>query len=166
MLVETGRLNSTTGEIVTLNGGGSISGGDDYQAALCLGSLVRGTDAVLASAVGGSYNWLAGITSTYTGIPTVFNWPFHEVQWRGSTYGDAAGSREADIDRLYRAPDWNTTQSIIDQYGINYIVFGAKERSVYTSANESKFLDNLDVVCEFGGTRFFRVPEQEVAQAK
>jgi uncharacterized membrane protein len=88
------------------------------------------------------------------------------VQWRGSTYSAAAGSREADIERLYRAPDWNTAQSIIAQYGIDYIVYGMKERSVYTSEDETKFLDNLEIACEFGGTRIFRVPEQEVVLAE
>lgn len=166
MFVETGRLNADGGEFVTLNGGGTISGMDDYEAALCLAGLVSGTDAVLASAVGGSYNWPAGIASTYTGIPTVFNWPFHEVQWRGATYGDAAGTREQDMDTLYRDPTWNTTQSIIDQYGIDYIVFGAKERSMYRGTEETKFLDNLEIACESGSTRIFKVPEVEVAQAR
>ena len=92
----------------SLDGGPTVTGNDDYQLALCLGKLVTGTNTVIASAVGGSYRWSAGIVSTYTGIPTVFNWPGHEVQWRGSTYNDVAGSRETDIDQLYTNPTWNT----------------------------------------------------------
>ncbi|MEP7293418.1 MAG: DUF2298 domain-containing protein, partial [Chloroflexota bacterium] len=144
---------------LTLDGGGSISGADDYVAASCLGSQVNGTDAVVVSAVGGSYNWPSGAISTYTGIPTVFNWPGHEGQWRGSTYNAIAGTRESDVDRLYRDPTWNTARSIIEKYGIEYVVFGAKERTVYDTSSEGKFLDNLDIACESGTTRIFHVPE-------
>src|SRR5690606_6381761 len=77
---------------LTLDGGGTISGSGDYLAALCLGNLVTGTDAVIVSAVGGSYNWPSGAISTYTGIPTLLNWPGHQSQWRGSTYGSSVGS--------------------------------------------------------------------------
>ena len=150
----------------SLDGGPSVTGNDDYQLALCLGKLVTGTNTVIASAVGGSYRWSAGIVSTYTGIPTVFNWPGHEVQWRGSTYNEVAGSREADINQLYTDPAWNTAQSIITKYGIQYIVFGSEERNRYSGSGAEKFLDNLDVVCELGESRIFHVPERALAQAE
>jgi uncharacterized membrane protein len=150
----------------TLNGGGTVSNDDDYQAALCLSKLVSGANVVIASAVGGSYDWPAGVVSTYTGIPTVFNWPFHEVQWRGTTYDDSAGSRETDMDQLYSNPTWNSAQAIIAKYGIQYVVFGAKERSKYSGSGEEKFLDNLDVACESGDTKIFHVPELALAQAQ
>jgi len=133
---------------------------------MCLGKLVTGTNTVIASAVGGSYDWPAGAVSTYTGIPTVFNWPFHEVQWRGSTYDSAAGSRESDIDQLYSNPSWGNVQSIIAKYGIQYIVFGSKEQSKYGDAAEQKFLDNLDIACESGGTRVFHVTERALAEVQ
>ncbi len=149
----------------TLDGGGTVSNMDDYVASLCLGNLVTGTDAVIVSAVGGSYNWPSGAISTYTGIPTLLNWPGHESQWRGSTYGASAGSREGDVQRLYSDPTWSGTQEVIAKYGIDYIVFGAKERSVYASAEETKFFDNLEIACESGTTRIYHVPEQVVVQA-
>ncbi len=144
----------------TLDGGPTLTSADDYQAALCLSELVPGDDAVVASAVGGSYAWSYGAVSTLTGIPTVLNWTGHEGQWRGSTYSATVGSREPDIHSLYSDPTWNTTRSIIERYGINYIVFGSSERSAFGDASEIKFLDNLDVACQSGDTRIFRVPEQ------
>ena len=57
----------------------------------------------------------------------------------------------------------NLARGIIDQYGIDYIVFGAQEHSVYRSAEETKFQDNLEIVCESGSTRIYKVPEVEVA---
>ncbi len=166
MYVETGRIYALEGNDPTLDGGGSISGQDDYQAALCLSSLVTGTDAVLASAVGGSYQWPSGVISTYSGIPTLFNWGGHEAQWRGGSYGEATGTRESDVDRLYADPTWNTAQSIISKYGIDYIVFGDWERQRYSGSSEIKFRDNLDVACESGETRIYHVPEQILAKAQ
>ncbi len=165
MLTDSGRTLGYR-DTLTLDGGPTISGNDDYQAALCLSKLVIGTNTVVASAVGGSYNWPAGVVSTLTGIPTLFNWPFHEVQWRGDTYGDAAGSRETDINQLYSNPTWSSAQAIIAKYGIQYIVFGSKEWSVYSGSGEEKFLDNLDIACESGETRIFHVPERALAQAE
>lgn len=162
--VQTRMYYQETTTVLTLDGGGSVSGADDYVAALCLGNLVTGTDAVVVSAVGGSYNWPSGAISTYTGIPTLLNWPGHEAQWRGPTYGASAGSREGDIERLYTDPSWSATQEIISKYDIDYIVFGAKERSQYSSTEESKFLDNLDIVCESGSTRIYHVPERALVQ--
>lgn len=149
---------------VTLDGGGTVSGADDYLAALCLGNLVQGTNAVLVSAVGGSYNWPSGAVSTYTGIPTLLNWPGHEAQWRGSTYGSSVGSRESDIQRIYTDPSWSNTLTYISKYDVDYIVFGAKERTLYSSSDESKFLDNLEVACESGSTRIYRVTDQALMQ--
>jgi uncharacterized membrane protein len=149
-----------------LDGGGTISGLDDYQAALCLGNLVEGTNVVIASAVGGSYQWPSGVVSTYTGIPTLFNWAGHEGQWRGSSYSEATGTREGDMGRLYADPTWNTAQSIISQYGIDYIVFGAWERQQYSGSSEIKFRDNLDIACESGATRIYHVPERFLAKAQ
>jgi uncharacterized membrane protein len=167
MFVETGYAFSSDFASPTLDGGGSISGNDDYLAARCLSDLTAGEeDAVIVSAVGGSYDWPAGVISTYSGIPTVFNWPYHEVQWRGATFGDAAGSREADIERLYADMTWNSAQAIINQYGIDYVVFGSKERSKYSGSNELKFLENLDVVCDYGNTQIFHVPERVLARAE
>ncbi|HVU10766.1 MAG TPA: DUF2298 domain-containing protein [Phototrophicaceae bacterium] len=165
-IAETGRDNAATIITPTLDGGGTISGGDDYQAALCLSGLVGRSNVVIASAVGNSYDWPAGAISTYTGIPTVFNWPYHEVQWRGATYSDAVGTRQQDIDRLYTDPTWANTVAVINKYNINYIVFGSKEASVYPQSSETKFLDHLDVTCQSGGTRIFHVTPAALAQAK
>ncbi len=155
---ETGRDNTVIP--ATLDGGATLTTPDDYEAALCLGDLVPGDSAVIVSAVGGSYAWSYGTVSTLTGIPTVLNWTGHEGQWRGSTYSSTVGSRESDVRSLYSDPTWNTTSAIIERYGINYIVFGSSERHDFGGGSETKFLDNLDVVCEAGDTRIFRVPQQ------
>ena len=109
---------------------------------------------VVAEAVGGSYSGYARI-STYSGIPTVLGWPWHEYQWRGSW--EAHGSREADIRTLYETPDWNTARAILERYHINYVVVGLLERTTY-QLSEAKFQRNLVVLFQSGSTVIYGVP--------
>ncbi len=135
---------------------------DDFAAVQCLSAQVIGDDAVVVEAVGNSYGWGYGRVGTLTGIPILYNWGGHQSQWRGSTFGEIAGSREGDIERLYTDPTWNSARSILAQYGIDYVFFGNNERVKY-SADETKFRDNLEIVCEFGETRVYRVDARVLA---
>jgi YYY domain-containing protein len=159
MFIETGRASGTIAAL-TLNGGPSAIGVDDYQVLLCLGQLVDGDDAVVVEAVGGSYdsrNPPSGLAGRFLGIPNVLNWEGHQSQWRGVTYGEIVGSRAQDIDRLFADPTWNTTEQVIRRYGIDYIFFGTHERSKYGPAAEVKFRDRLPIVCESGESRVYQV---------
>lgn len=109
---------------------------------------------VVAEAIGGSYSNYARI-ATYTGLPTVLGWPWHEFQWRGN--GDAHGSRESDIKTLYEVPDWETAQAIIDRYQIRYIVVGGLERTTY-NVSEIKFQQHLAALFQAGSTVIYGVP--------
>jgi YYY domain-containing protein len=109
---------------------------------------------VVAEAVGGSYSNYARI-STYTGLPTVLGWPWHEYQWRGDW--SAHGTREADIKTLYEVVNWDVTKSIIDRYQIRYIVVGNLERTTY-KVSEAKFQQHLVVLFKAGNTIIYGVP--------
>ena len=159
MFIETGRQSNNTSPL-TLNGGFTAINGDDYQALMCLGQLVQGDDAVVVEAVGGSYdsrNPPSGLAGRFLGIPNVLNWEGHEAQWRGATYAEIVGTRAQDIDRLFADPTWNTTEQIIQRYGIDYIYFGTHERQKYGAAAEVKFRDRLPIVCESGESRVYWV---------
>ncbi len=123
---------------------------DDYQAIQFMQRLAPG---VVAEAVGGSYSEYGRI-STFTGMPTVLNWPNHEGQWRDFAL---QGTREADIETLYTTSDWNTTQQIIDRYDIRYIYVGNLERSTY-NVNEEKFNRFLKPVFQQGSVTIYEVP--------
>jgi YYY domain-containing protein len=164
--IESGRIRGIE-PTVTLDGASSfIRTGyisqDDYEALTCLGQTVQGDDAVVVEAYGNSYNWGKGRTGTLTGIPILFNWGGHQSQWRGSTYGETVGTRQQDIDLLYEDPTWNSAQQIIDRYGIDYVFFGSAERQQYGADAETKFADRLEVVCERGNSRYYRVSAVEV----
>ena len=76
------------------------------------------------------------------------------------------GSRESDIQRLYCAPNWPETQTIIEQYDIRFIVLGGLERSTYAAGttncpsgvNEPKFIRYLEPVFEQGSVVIYAVP--------
>ena len=80
----------------------------------------------------------------------------HESQWRGG--GEAMGSRQSDLERLYCGRDWAETQAILDRYQIRYIFLGDLERAAYQAGSggcsggivEIKFINNLPVVFQSG----------------
>ena len=104
------------------------------------------------------------LTGRLVGIPVVLNWPGHQSQWRGATYGQTVGTREQDIDRLYADPTWRSTVEVINRYGIDYIFFGTAERHKYGSGAEIKFLERLPAVCERGSSRYYLGDEQALTQ--
>jgi uncharacterized membrane protein len=159
--VETGRLGAETPPPLTLDGSLSLASQADYDAITCLGQLAGSTTAVVAQGVGNSYEWQYGQVATLAGIPVVINWPGHQSQWRGPTYGAATGSRVQDIERLYTDLRWDVAWEIIERYGIDYVFFGTTERARYGGAGEDKFRENLETVCDFGTSRVYRVGAAE-----
>ncbi len=159
---ETNRnFDESVAPALTLDGGESfiragLVSADDFAAVQCLSALVDGDDAVVVEAVGGSYRWGYGRVATLTGIPILFNWGGHQGQWRGSTFFEIAGSKEDDIYRLYTDPTWFVAREILLQYSIDYVFFGQNERIAY-EADETMFRDNLQIVCDTGSARVYRV---------
>jgi len=128
------RFSTADGKNMTLDGAAFLqhNSPDDYAAISWLAQAPYG---VVSEAVGGSYSSFARV-STHSGLPTVIGWPGHESQWRGGS--TEIGSREADIERLYRTPSWEEAKIILDQYNIRYVFIGGLERSTYRVI-ESKF---------------------------
>jgi YYY domain-containing protein len=170
--VETGREAGFAGA-PTLDGAQSymsIGGltGDDMAALACLSARVRGADALVVQAVGGSYQGMYGTVGTLTGIPVMFNWYGHQGQWRGDALASLVGGRLSEIDIIYTDPTWNSTRAILQQYGVDYIVVGTAERRHYNErlvGAETKLRDRLEVVCEFGATRIYRVTPESLVLA-
>jgi uncharacterized membrane protein len=68
---------------------------------------------VIAEALGGDYSEGGRISAT-TGLPTILQWPGHELQWRGDSAPQEG--READLETLYTSTDVNAVTSIIEKY--------------------------------------------------
>ena len=83
---------------------------------------------VIAEALGGDYSD-GGRISAATGLPTILQWPGHELQWRGDSAPQEG--REEDLQTLYTSTDVNAVRSIIEKYGISYVVVGRREQAAY-----------------------------------
>ncbi|RMG85992.1 MAG: hypothetical protein D6712_08490 [Chloroflexi bacterium] len=152
--------------VLSLDGTTTIASGDELIAIQCLDALVKDDDAVVLEAqdYGSAYKWWYGRVGTLTGIPIVIGWTNHESQWRGPTYGETVGSRPEDVDRIYSSTDWLLISELLRKYDVDYIFFGATERSKYGPLAEDKFIENFPVVCDAGSSRVYQVVEDALWQ--
>jgi YYY domain-containing protein len=114
------------------NGGGTLDGMAFLQfshpgdaAAISFLRSIPGS-ITLVEAENGDYGYYSRISS-FTGIPAVIGWPYHEITWRGS---DAEiVQRMADVRAIYEQPD--RTLSLLDHYQVTYLYVGDAERERY-----------------------------------
>ncbi len=122
---------------------------------------------VVLEASGGSYDRDgAGRYSMSTGIPTLLGWDGHEAQWRGRAYGDMATGRTEAIEAIYRTATANELDSLLNRWGVDYIVVGQLERNKYRlQPTALTRLDRaLDLVYDQDGVRIYRRRGPVVAQ--
>jgi uncharacterized membrane protein len=84
-------------------------------------------------------------------------WGNHEGQWHGSSFRGLLDQRNEDLETLYTTPDWQATQSILDQYNVRYVVVGNLERTTYR-VHEEKFNNFLNLVFQQGNVTIYEVP--------
>ncbi len=102
-----------------------------------------GPDSAVLEAVGDDYSEFGRISSS-TGVPTVFNWPGHEVQWRG----DAAkfDGRAEHVAEIYQTSDPERARNLLARYDVDYVYVGHRERQKYGDEGLSKFQTFADAV--------------------
>ena len=88
-----------------------------------------GAEDVILEAAGCSYQYVDGVphnrASTFTGVPTVIGWGWHETQWRnGTTDAGEIGPRQRDVGEMYEEP----TEQLLDRYGVTLLVVGYVEQ--------------------------------------
>lgn len=127
----------------------------DYAAARWLNRNVAGAQTVL-QADGNSYT-LGGRFASWTGLPTLMGWLFHEEQQRGAL--PALMQRDADVRTIYTTTDVATALRLLADYHVQYVVVGPYEQQTYGSGSGlSKFADIGTLVYTTGnGTAIYRV---------
>lgn len=108
-------------------------------------------DAIIAEAVGSSYQSDQNMISTLSGRPTLLGWEGHERQWRGNqAYGEMAAGRSEALEEIYRYGMPDDVLATLDRFGIDYVVYGPTERNKYglTSIERARLDDMLDKVFE------------------
>ncbi len=170
-IVDTQRANpNTVTAPLTLDGGYTLVTSNDYQSIMCWQKVVGDKPVIVAELSDGAYNnpIVNARVSGLTGVPDVLGWSNHERQWRGTTYDEAAGNRQADLDTLYKDARWENALTIIQRYGISYVFYGSSEREKYGSSGEEKFIDHLQPVCSVSDSSgapasvFYRVDNSSV----
>jgi YYY domain-containing protein len=116
--------------------------------------LEQAPTGVLVEAVGGDYTDFARY-ATFSGQPSILGWVGHESQWRGGA--KEMGTRQADIEKLYRTGLWQEAQSILSRYHVRYVMVGSRETGTY-QANTAKFQGHLMPAFQNGAVTIFEVP--------
>ena len=120
----------------------------------------------------------AGLISRSTGVPTVVNWPGHQVQWRGagveletdgqdpaevcrSLRGDEATGflicRELDVASIYQTQDVQEVRNLLARYDVEYVYVGPRERAKYGTDGLAKFPTFLATVFSEGDVVIYRI---------
>ena len=114
---------------------------DESAAMAWIATNTQPSDIIL-TAVGSSYDDGTGRIAAGTGRPTVLGWSgSHERLWRSGSPEILAtiSNREQDIPLIYKTRDATTVHQLVDQYGVNYIYIGPKERQLYPGNGLNKF---------------------------
>ncbi len=120
---------------------------DDYQAYLWL-KQISGRPHII-EAVGDSYTTFDRM-SAFTGLPTVLGWRVHEWLWRGSY--DIPGKRSSEVESIYLKPTTSESSRLLNQYHVQYIVVGTKEKEAYPQLDSEGLKQLGKVVFQQGET--------------
>jgi YYY domain-containing protein len=110
---------------------------DDKAAMQWLLHNVQGSPVILEAQIP-EYRWGSRF-SVYTGLPTVQGWSWHERQQRSVVPSIEVERRVNDVQELYNTTDLSRAQSLIDLYGVRYVIVGGLERAVYSPEGLAKF---------------------------
>ncbi len=100
------------------------------------------SESTMIEAVGEWFDY--GLISRSTGIPSVFNWHGHQLQWRGNS--ESFKRREFDITRIYETLNIAEAKEILSKYDINYVYIGPREKEVYDISGFKKFPTFMDEI--------------------
>ena len=126
--------------------------GDEYAAIQWLAS--QDGQPVIAEALGDDYSD-GGRVSAATGLPTILQWPGHQLQWRGTS--DPQTGRPEDLERLYQSTDPSEVSAIIQKYSITYVFVGNAEHSKYDPVALPEMSALFDTAFQQGNVTVYRV---------
>ena len=115
---------------------------EDVGAIRWLNDNVKGTSVVL-EANGDSYTDYERI-SAMTGLPTILGWYVHEWLWR-SDPGDL-NNKSADVEAIYTSDNRDLVRTLLQNYGVSYVVIGSTEREKFGERINRTLLGELGTV--------------------
>jgi YYY domain-containing protein len=149
----------------TLDGMATIS--SDQRAAIKWLANLDG-EPVIAEAPGEDYKIeTGGLFSASTGLPTILQWPGHELQWRGNTTDQ--NGRPEDLTTLYTSSTAAAVQAVLQKYNIRYVIVGPAERQKYPNLTVDQMSTLLQPAFppqgQQGEVTIYRVPPGILTQA-
>ncbi len=115
----------------------------DYRAIRWLQENVPGSPVIIEGNMV-EYHW--GTRNTiYTGLPNVIGWNWHQRQQRALAPEELIPDRLTDVSEFYLTTDSTRAKTIIDNYGVKYVIVGQLERALYPGPGLEKF-NTLDGV--------------------
>lgn len=151
----------------------------DYTAIRWINGHITGAP-VLAEAPGPDYSDYGRI-SIFTGLPSIMNWPGHELQWRINWFNGNNGANGADFSRrvndlncIYVDPAPQHVLTLLASYQVRYVYVGPLEQATYLGAtacqyhsqgsityqgaNLQRFQTFLKIVYRAQGVTIYQVP--------
>ena len=117
--------------------------GYDMEAIRWLRENVVGSPVVLEAAIPHQYRWGSRV-STYTGLPTVVGWIWHQKQQRGlDRY--LVDQRQRHVEFIYSTTDSDLAFDLIKKYDVEFIYVGQLERLYYNEDGLKKFADTTQL---------------------
>ena len=108
-------------------------------------------DAAILEGVGEWFN--AGLISRSTGHPTIYNWPGHELQWRGPS--PEFTQRDRDVATIYQTSDFEEARALLDKYDVDYVYVGPRERNKYGGPGLDKFPERMDTLFQWNDVAIY-----------
>lgn len=134
----------------------------DYAAIRWINSHITG-DPVIVEAPGPEYSDYGRI-SIFTGLPSVINWPGHELQWRINWFNGNRGAngadfsrRAADVNQIYTDKSSQDVQALLARYNVQYVYVGPLEQQNYVGANLQRFQNFMQIVYRAQGVTIYKV---------
>lgn len=109
------------------------------------------------------YHWASRVSS-YTGLPTVIGWDWHQKQQRSIIDGSIIDHRIDAVRAIYNTRDANDALAMLKRFRASYIYVGDVERTFYDAQGLAKFdamarAGQLEMVYQNERVKIYKVKE-------
>jgi YYY domain-containing protein len=111
----------------------------EYDALIWMQDNIQGTPVVAESAAAPEYRSLRNRVTTYTGLPALIGYNWHQKQQRSILPSSVVDSRTADANQIFASLDTGTAWTLIQHYNVGYVIVGYPERLYYPPQGLAKF---------------------------
>jgi uncharacterized membrane protein len=103
----------------------------------------------------------SNFVSVFTGIPTVFGYPYHQFTWRATkNLIENVYERQIDTKEFFTGDNFEMSKNLVKKYSVDYVVISKSEKELYKNNLKEEKLKKLgEVVFEKGDTKLIKIIE-------